>query len=143
MSRSTRFPAAVHILTLLAVKDGECCSSEWMAKSLRTNAVVVRRVVGLLQEAGFVTCHAGSQGGAMLAIDPDKITLRDVYDAVEDESVFCMHDPHPKCPVASSVKKQVTELVSVAEDKMKADLARTKLSSITKPAIAEMKKMSK
>ncbi len=142
MTRSTRFPAAIHILTLLAIKNGECCSSEWVAKSLRTNAVVVRRIVGLLQEAGFVTSQAGSQGGAMLAVEPDTITLRDIYDAVEDESVFCMHDPHPKCPVACSVKEQVSDLVSNAEGKMKADLARTKLSSITKPAIALYKKAS-
>jgi Rrf2 family protein len=141
MSRSTRFPAAIHILTLLAIKKGECCSSEWVAQSVGTNAVVVRRIVGLLQEAGFVTSRAGSQGGAMLAIEPDKVTLKDIYDAVEDESVFCMHDPHPKCPVACSVKQQVADLVCGAEDKMKAELAKTKLSSITKPAIEQLKQM--
>ena len=91
MSRSTRFPAAVHILTLLALKKGECCSSEWIAKSVGTNAVVVRRIVGLLQEAGFVGSQAGSQGGAFLIVEPSKITLKDIYDAVEQQSVFCMH----------------------------------------------------
>lgn len=140
MTRSTRFPAAIHILTLLAIKKGECCSSEWVAKSLGTNAVVVRRIVGLLQEAGFVTSQAGSQGGAMLAVEPDTITLRDIYDAVEEDSVFCMHDPHPQCAVACSVKEQVSNLVDNAEDKMKAELARTKLSNITRPAIALYKK---
>lgn len=142
MSRSTRFPAAVHILTLLAIKKGECCSSELIAKSLRTNAVVVRRIVGLLQEAGFVTSQAGSQGGAMLIVEPDKITLRDIYEAVEDQSVFSMHDPHPDCPVACSVKQQVHELVDGAETKMLQELARTKLSTITKPAVAQYKSMS-
>jgi Rrf2 family protein len=143
MTRSTRFPAAIHILTLLAIKKGQCCSSEWVAKSLGTNAVVVRRIVGLLQKAGFVTSQTGSQGGTMLAIEPEKLTLRDIYDAVEEESVFCMHDPHPKCPVACCVKEQVNKLVNGAEDKMKAELARTKLSSITKPAIAQYRQMSK
>ena len=73
MPRSTRFPAAIHILTLLAIKKGECCSSEWVAKSLGTNAVVVRRIIGLLLDAGFVTSHAGSKGGAMLAVEPDVV----------------------------------------------------------------------
>lgn len=90
-----------------------------------------------------MTSHAGSRGGALLAVNPDSVTLRDIYDAVEDESVFCMHDPHPKCPVACSVKEQVHNLVDAAEDKMKAELARTKLSSITKPAMARFKQMSK
>ena len=142
MTRSTRFPAAIHILTLLAIKRGECCSSEWLAKSLGTNAVVVRRVVGLLQEAGFVTSKTGSQGGTQLAVAPDKVTLRDIYNAVEDQSVFCMHEPHPKCPVACCVKDQVSELIHGAEDKMKAELARTKLSTITKPAIVQYRQMT-
>jgi Rrf2 family protein len=143
MTRNTRFSAAIHILTLLAIKKGQCCSSEWVAKSLGTNAVVVRRIVGLLQEAGFVTSQTGRQGGTMLAVEPETLTLRDIYDAVEEESVFCRHDPHPKCPVACCVKEQVNELLNRAEDKMKAELARTRLSSITKPASAQYRQMPK
>ena len=142
MARSTRFPAAVHILTLLAVKDGERCSSEWIAKSLGTNAVVVRRIIGLLQEAGFVNSQAGSQGGAMLVAQSEKLTLKDIYEAVEDQSIFCMHDPHPKCPVACCVKNQVNALLDGAEEKMKAELARTRLSRITRPAIQQYRQMS-
>ena len=142
MARSTRFPAAIHILTLLAIKKGQCCSSEWMAKSLGTNAVVVRRIVGMLQDAGIVTSQAGSQGGTKLAVEPETVNLKDIYDAVEDESVFCMHDPHPKCPVACSVKNQVNDLLGQAEQRMKAELAGTRLSSITRPAIAQYRKMS-
>ena len=143
MSRSTRFPAAIHILTLLAIKRGEYLSSEWIAKSVGTNAVVVRRIVGLLQEAGFVASQAGSQGGATLIVEPSSITLRDIYDAVEEQSVFCMHDPHPKCPVACSVKEQVNALIDQAEEKMLADLGRTKLSTITKPALEQLRQMSR
>jgi Rrf2 family protein len=137
MSRSTRFPTAIHILTLLAVKKGEHCSSEWISKSVGTNAVVVRRIVGLLQQAGFVTSQTGSQGGTMLAVKPETVTLLDIYEAVEYQSVFCLHDPHPRCVVACCVKEQVNELVTRAETKMKAELARTKLSSIAKAAIAQ------
>ena len=143
MSRSTRFPAAVHILTLLAIKKDENCSSEWIAKSVGTNAVVVRRIIGMLQEAGLVTSQAGSQGGARLAAEPGQVTLRDIYDAVEEQSVFCMHEPHPKCPVACCVKDQVNDLIDKAEDKMKLELSKTKLSAIAKPAIAQLREMSK
>lgn len=78
----------------------------------------------------------------MLVVQPEKLTLRDIYDAVEDQSVFCMHDPHPECPVACSVKEQVVELADRAEEKMKAELGKTRLSSITKPAIAQYRQMS-
>jgi len=79
----------------------------------------------------------------MLAVEPGKLTLRDIYEAVEDESVFCMHDPYPKCPVACCVKEQVNELIDGAEERMKSELARTKLSSIIKPAIAQYDQSSK
>jgi len=143
MSRSTRFPTAIHILTLLAIKRGDYCSSEWISQSVGTNAVVVRRIVRLLQEVGFVTSQAGSQGGTMLAVEPETITLLDIYEAVEDQSVFCLHDPHPGCAVACSVKEQVNELVTNAETKMKAELARTKLSSITRTAKAQYQQPAK
>ena len=117
-------------------------SSQRIAKSVGTNAVVVRRIIGLLQEAGFVTSQTGSHGGAMLAVEPEEITLRDVYDAVEEQSIFCMHDPHPQCSVACCVKDQVNELVDRAEQKMLADLARTRLSQITKPATAQYRQTS-
>ena len=142
MSRSTRFPVAVHVLTLLAIKKDEYLSSEWIAKSVGTNAVVVRRVVGLLHEAGWVTSQSGSHGGTMLAVDAGTITLRDIYCAVQDQSVFCMHDPHPQCAVACCVKDQVNELVNRAEEKMLAELARTKLSQITKSAAAQYRQAS-
>ena len=71
------------------------------------------------------------------------VTLLDIYHAVEEQSVFCMHDPHPKCPVACSVKDQVNQLVDQAENKMKAELAKTSLANITKPAIAEFRQMTK
>lgn len=119
------------------MKRDQCFSSELIAKSLGTNAVVVRRVLGMLQQAGFVTSYAGSQGGSMLAVEPESITLKDIYEAVEGESVFHMHEPHPKCPVARSVVEQVEGLLEGAEDKMKADLARTKLSAISGPALIQ------
>ena len=79
----------------------------------------------------------------MLAVEPEKLTLRDIYDAVEDESVFCMHDPHPKCPVACCVKEQVNELIDGAEERMKSELARTRLSSITESAFAHYSQVCK
>jgi len=112
-----------------------------MAKSVGTNAVVVRRIVGLLQEAGLVTTQPGSQGGTTLAVEADQITLLDIYDAVQDQSVFCLHDPHSQCPVACSVKRQVDQLITQAEDRMKDDLAQTRLREIAEPAVTALEAM--
>ena len=52
-----------------------------IAVSLRTNAVVIRHIVGLLQEVEFVTSQADRQGGAMLIVEPNRLTLRDMAEA--------------------------------------------------------------
>ena len=134
MPQSTRFPSAVHILTLLAVKTGQCVSSECLAKSLGTNAVVVRRLLARLQQAGMVATQPGAQGGARLVVDAGNVTLLDVYRAVEDQSVFRMHQPHPDCPIAALVRDDVWALLTGAEEEMQRQLARTKLAEVAASA---------
>ncbi|QDU37356.1 Putative HTH-type transcriptional regulator YwnA [Maioricimonas rarisocia] len=134
MPRSTRFPAAVHILAILASKPDGYVSSTILAKSLNTHAVVVRRLLALLQEAGFIETQPGVRGGARLLVDPDSTTLRDIYDAVEDADVFRLHTPQPLCPFAQVVQKTMSPLMLQAEEQMKSTLARTRLSEISKPA---------
>jgi DNA-binding IscR family transcriptional regulator len=45
MSGNSRFPVAVHVLTALAYRDGESLSSTRLAESVRTNPVVIRRLL--------------------------------------------------------------------------------------------------
>ncbi len=78
MTKSTRFPVAVHILTFLSAYPGEYISSEAIAKSVATNPVAVRKILGMLVKAGFVSSLAGSKGGAKLEVDPNKLSLLDI-----------------------------------------------------------------
>ncbi len=137
MTRSTRFPVAVHTLAMLSLEPGECFSSELIAKSAGTNSVVVRRVLALLQRAGFVECHAGVHGGAKLKVEPRQVSLLDVYEAVEDQPLFRLHDPHPDCPIACSVKEDLRNALQAAENGMKAELARMSLDKVTRRAARE------
>lgn len=139
MTLSTRFPVAIHILTLLALKPTEFFKSEMIAKSVGTNAVVIRRILPFLQEAGFIVTQAGIQGGAKLNVDPQKLTLLDIYEVVEEKDVFKMHEAHPECPVACSVISDVEKLMLNAEEKMKLELKKTKLSQVSQPAIEAFK----
>ena len=75
----------------------------------------------------------------MLAVAADKVTMRDIYEAVEEQSVFSVHAPHPRCPIACCVKDRVHEVFAGAESKMKNELAKTRLSSISKQAAAEFR----
>jgi DNA-binding IscR family transcriptional regulator len=137
MSRSTRFPVAVHILAMLALRPREFFSSELIARSVGTNSVVVRRLLARLQKSGLVACQTGVHGGAKLNVDPRNVTLLHVFDCVEQGELFRVHEPHPECPVACSVKEDLNSALAQAETGMRSELARVPLSRITRRARRE------
>ena len=140
MSQSTRFPAAVHILAILAVDPEQHINSEQIASSVGTNSVVVRRILSHLRRAGLVASQTGAGGGTRLNVDPGSVSLLDVYDAVEGTCLFRLHDPHPDCPVACSVKASLAETVERMMDVMRQDMATTSLAKVTDPAVKEFRK---
>lgn len=128
MRISTKFSVAVHTLILVSVSP-EPCSSAWIAGSVNTNPVVIRRIVSLLQKASLMS---GSQGksGYTLMRDPSTITLLDVYKAVsvtEADMLFSIHEnPNIKCPVGASIQFLLESVIEDAQSAME-----TVLSAVT------------
>ena len=96
MLSSSRFIVAIHALSVLArhANKGPVCSST-IATSVDTNPVVIRRLMAELEKAKLVRATAGRCGGFELERNADGITLADIYQAVEDETVFRMHKTDP------------------------------------------------
>ena len=137
MAKSTRFPVAVHILTFLSANQGEYVSSEAIAKSVATNPVAVRKILGMLIKAGFVSSLAGSRGGAKLKVDPKKLSLLDIYQAVEQKEIFQMHVPHPNCPLAKGVKADLQQVFDLAQTAMEQELAAKTLQDVSQKAVLD------
>lgn len=104
-SSSTRFVSALHILALVAGGSGEPVTSEVMAVSVNTNPVVIRRLLSLLRDARLVTSQGGPGGGWKLYRPARGITLRDVYRAVEGNTLFAAPggDPSSLCAVGAHI----------------------------------------
>lgn len=132
MNVSTRFTVALHILTLLASTPGEALTSEYIAGSVNTNPVVVRRLLGTLRKVGIVSSQPGNGGGWELAKNPEKLTLRDVRQAVKEGSPFSMHTqpPNPKCPVGRNIQQALGPVYDRAERVMEDDLSHTSILSL-------------
>ena len=137
MTKSTRFPVAVHILTFLSARPGEYVSSEAIAKSVATNPVAVRKILGMLVKAGFVSSLAGSKGGAKLEVAPNKLSLLDIYQAVEPRGIFQMHEPHPHCPLAKGVKADLQQVFDLAQTAMERQLAAKTLQDVSQKAVLD------
>ena len=132
MSSNSRFPTAVHVLTLLASEGERPVTSDYVASSVNTNAVVIRRLLRLLQDAGLVTSTPGATGGSRLARDPRKITLLDAYAAVAEGELFGEHSqrPNPKCPVGRQIVELLGPRLDAAEEAAKASLRRTTIADL-------------
>ncbi len=133
MLSSSRFVVAIHALSVLAraAGKGPVCSTA-VAESVRTNPVVIRRLMSELEKAKLVRAVAGRSGGFELDRRADTITLADVYRAVEDEAVFRMHkiSPDSACPVAAQIGKILTGPLRAAESALSNSLAQTTLKDV-------------
>lgn len=102
---NSQFAIAVHVLTMLANNCDERVKSSYLAKSVNTNAVVIRRLLCDLHEAGLVVSRTGYSGGTCLTRSPAEISLLDVYNAVSHGEVFSLHrqTPDKKCPIGKNI----------------------------------------
>lgn len=114
---NSRFSTAVHILTLLASMPAQRLPSEFIAGSVGTNPVVVRRQLALLREAGLVTSKGARGGGWELTRDPRRITLRQIRAALGSEAAFRMHrnEPSPNCVVGQHVRGVLEDVYAEAD----------------------------
>lgn len=123
---NSRFSIAVHILTLLASTPNERLTSEFIALSVGTNPVVIRRQLGILREAGLVSSKGARGGGWELARSPGAIKLGEVKAALGDEVSFRMHrnDPHPNCIVGRNVRSALATVYEKADTALSQSLSR-------------------
>ena len=107
-------------------------TSEYIAGSVNTNPVVVRRLLALLRKARLVRSQGGPGGGWNLAVPPSRITLRDVYRAVETEPLFPFHasTPNPRCPVGSTIQTALGVHYGAAQAAVERDLERTTIAEL-------------
>src|ERR1700741_3957220 len=99
--QNCRFAFAVHVMAVLAWKKSECCPSSRLAQTVNTNPVVIRRLLIDLQDAGLISTARGPRGGATLKRRPEKVTLSDIHNAVDQGNTFATHpnEQSQDCPV--------------------------------------------
>jgi Rrf2 family protein len=132
MAANSKFAVAVHALAVLAHHSGQRHSSRAIAGSIATNPVVIRRLLAQLSRAGIVESSHGAKGGFRLAKPAAKVTLHDIYKAVEDcGSLFALHEKkNEKCPVACRMASILQGVFERVESKIVPELKSTTLADI-------------
>ena len=107
-------------------------TSTFLAKSIQTNPVIVRNLLGKLQKADLVKVEAGV-GGAHLTKDPKELTFWDIFQAVEDKDkpIFKANDDtNPNCPVGRVVNSVLQPRIDEVQENFKASLENITLASL-------------
>lgn len=107
-------------------------TSEQLGPMMGTNAVVLRRTMGGLRDAGIVRSGKGHGGGWSLARGLDEITLGDVYDALGSLTLFSIgaRDESPGCRVEQAVNRVLGQALDEAEALLVARLRATTLAAL-------------
>ena len=123
---------AVHVLAVLGYKEGEAVTSSLLAGSVNTNPVVIRRLLLLPQTAGFVETRKGAGAGSRLSRAPGRLTLAEVYQAVETDEPFASHTKRPNqaCPVGNCIQAALEKVFASAKAALRQELAKTSLADI-------------
>ena len=132
MPTNCRFSVGMHILAVLASHPGEPVTSAYIAGSVNTNPVVIRRLLSALRRARLVEATKGSAGGFALARRSEDITLLEVYRTVEpvEPLAFPESEPNAKCPIGAKIQSALAGVFLTAQAAMEKELARVTLADI-------------
>jgi len=144
MSVDTRLTVGIHILCLLASSGEESLTSEYMAGSVNTNPVVIRRTLARLRARKIVKSQGGAGGGWRLARPADRITLADVLTAVRSGPLLNMHrnDPNPVCPIGARIQQGLKNYYAEAEAALERQLARSTIADVLASTRRSRKKIT-
>lgn len=127
MQISSRFTVALHIFTCIDTFKYEYkITSDFLAGSINTNPVIIRKILSQLKNAGLITVARGT-GGVTPTRPLKEITFYDVYEAiepVENGDLFNFHSsPNPQCPVGKNIHALLDDKLKsiqlAMEDEMK------------------------
>lgn len=133
MAANSQFAVAVHVLAMLAKFGEENVKSEYIAASVNTNAVVIRRLLCNLREADLVVSRTGARGGAKLARKPESISLLEIYRAASsDRDVFALHrqTPNQNCTIGKNIQIVLEQMQNQIDAAIEEKLVRYSLSDV-------------
>jgi Rrf2 family protein len=132
MATNTQFSIAVHLMAALAYREGKETTSALLAQSVNTSASFIRRTLARLSKAGLIETSKGKAGSCRLAKRPARISLFDIYRAVEAPKAFAIHQYQEQkpCPVSCHIKESLTGVLDKAQGAFEKSLRSITLEEV-------------
>lgn len=131
MKYSTKLSDAVHIMIFIELSDQITLTSAEIANSIQTNPAYVRQIMAKLKAAGLIDSHRG-QAQPKLTQEPEKITLLDVYYAVEGQKPLLHLDTHtnPECYVGIHIQNALQDYYNLVQREAEKQMKEITLANI-------------
>ena len=132
MKRDSRLSGVLHVLLHMA-EVGTPMTSDALAKMMKTNPVVIRRVLAGLREHQLVCSEKGHGGGWKLCRDLETITLHDIYLALDEPTLLAMGNrtEAPGCLVEEAVNNALNQAFQDAEALLRARFRAVTLAQLS------------
>ena len=135
MQISSRFTMAIHMFACIDTFSDQKMTSDFMAASIGTNPVIIRKLLQQLKAAGLIKVSRGT-GGVTITRPLDQITFLDIYKAVEctpDEELFHFHEnANSNCPVGRNIHRVLDGRLLQVQKAMEDKLAGMTLADVKK-----------
>ena len=133
MRVSSRFTMAVHLLACAHVFRNRKVTSDFIASSIGTNPVVVRRLLQKLKAAGLIEVTRGT-GGVTITRPLTEITLLDIYRATDGDDgtgLFHFHEnPNELCPVGRNIHRALDDRLERTQQAFEHELSQMTLAEV-------------
>ena len=143
MQISSRFTMAIHMFACIDTFTDQKMTSDFMAASIGTNPVIVRKLLQQLKAAGLIEVSRGT-GGVTITRPLDQITFLDIYKAVEcapQEQLFHFHEnPNSNCPVGRNIHRVLDARLAEVQKAMEEKLAGMTLADVKRDIIGCIEK---
>ena len=134
MQISSKFTVALHIFTCVDAFGNEYkITSDFLAGSINTNPVIIRKILSQLKNAGLIMVARGT-GGVEITRPLNEITFYDVYEAidpVENGDLFSFHaGPNPQCPVGRNIHVLLDDKLKAVQLDMENEMKKYTLDDL-------------
>ena len=132
---NSEFTIAVHSLVYLAYLPEKMASSDMIAENVGTHSARVRKVMSGLRRSGYVDTREGSGGGYRLTIDPNVVTLADIYRVMAQGSLipsWCSCNPEMDCVVGSNMNQVMFGIFCTAEKQLESHFSAITIQDVLK-----------
>lgn len=146
MQISSRFTMAIHMFACIDTFTDQKMTSDFMAGSIGTNPVIIRKILQQLKAAGLIEVSRGT-GGVTITRPLEQITFLDIYKAVEctpEEQLFHFHEnPNPNCPVGKNIHRVLDNRLLEVQKAMEEKLSQITLADVKNDVASCIEKSSR